>query len=156
MVHQPHPERTAAAPRRGRGHPSPAAADALRFGGRYEDLRDDRLANTLVREDAAVEREELSPHERLSCHVHRRWAHECISSPAHVIAVTGHRWCRSCEAEASVAVDEVSGAVSVVCTRCRTTPDSAATRQILRTCRASLAVVLDGRRACAAQQVRAA
>ncbi|MEV0054713.1 hypothetical protein AB0H34_29915 [Saccharopolyspora shandongensis] len=143
MAHQPHPERTASAPRRGRGHPSPAPADALRFGGRYEDLRDDRLAHTLVREDAAVGREELSPH-------------ECISSLAHVIAVTGHRWCRSCEAEASVAVDEVSGAVSVVCTRCRTIPDTAATRQILRTCRASLAVALDGRRACAAQQVRAA
>ncbi|MGW5642479.1 hypothetical protein ACWEV3_14375 [Saccharopolyspora sp. NPDC003752] len=156
MVHQLHPERTAPAHRRGRGQPSPAPADALRFGGRYEDLRDDHLAHTLIREDAAVEREELSPHERLSCHVHRRWAHECISSPVHVIAVTGHRWCRSCDAEASVAVDEVSGAVSVVCTRCRTTPDSAATRQILRTCRASLAVALGDRRACAAQQAPAA
>ncbi|WP_249124095.1 hypothetical protein [Saccharopolyspora erythraea] len=97
------------------------------------------MADTLISEDAAEERDELSALERISCHVHRRWAHECISSPVHVIVVTGHRWCRRCEAEAFVAVDEVSGSVDVVCTRCREAPGTAATRQIIRTCRASLA-----------------
>ncbi|MBB5159138.1 hypothetical protein [Saccharopolyspora phatthalungensis] len=125
----------------------PGPAELLQFGERYADLHDRRLADTLILEDAAEEREEISALDRISCHVHRRWVHECISSPTHVIAVTGHRWCRRCEAEASVAVDEVSGSVNVVCTRCGRAPDTAATRQILRTCRASLAAALESRRA---------
>ena len=134
----------------------PGPAEALRFGERYADVSDRRLVDVLVLEDAAEEREELSALERVSCHEHRRWAHECISSPTHVIVVTGHRWCRRCNAEASVAVDEVSGSVDVVCTRCRRTPDTAATRQILRTCRASLAAAIESRRARAEKQVSVA
>ena len=124
----------------------PAPAEILRFGERYAHLRDRRLADVLIREDVAEDREELSGLERISCHVHRRWAHECISSPTHVIAVTGHRWCRPCEAEATVAVDELTGDVSVDCTRCGQSPATPATRQILRTCRASLAAALENRR----------
>lgn len=124
----------------------PSPLELLRFGERYAEVRDRCLADTLIVEDAAEEREELSALERRSCHMHRRWAHECISSPAHVSAVTGHRWCRRCEAEASVAVDEVLGSVEVTCTRCRRTPETAGTRQIIRTCRASLATALENRR----------
>jgi hypothetical protein len=145
MLLQTFLERDGAERPRSRCPSRPVTADLLRFGDRYADMCDRRLADTLMAEDAAEEREELSALERLSCHTHRRWAHECISSPAHVIAVTGHRWCRGCEAEASVAVDELSGSVAVVCTRCRRTPDTAATRQILRTCRASLATALESR-----------
>jgi hypothetical protein len=36
-------------------------------------------------------------------------------------------------------VDELTGDVLVRCETCRRTPDTAATRQIVRTCRASLA-----------------
>lgn len=150
MLLHTYPERTEAEcpqPRRALRPPRPGPAELLQFGERYADLHDRRLADTLILEDAAEEREELSALDRISCHVHRRWAHECISSPAHVIIVTGHRWCRRCEAEASVAVDEVSGSVNVTCTRCGRSPDTAATRQILRTCRASLAAALDSRRA---------
>jgi hypothetical protein len=124
----------------------PAPAETLRFGERYAHLRDRRLAAVLIREDATEDREELSALERISCRVHRRWAHECISSPTHVIAVTGHRWCRPCEAEAIVAVDELKGDVSVACTRCGQSPATPATRQILRTCRASLAAAIENRR----------
>ena len=143
MLLHTHPERTEAR------HPPqrPGAAEILRFGERYADMSDRRLADLLILEDAAEEREELSALERVSCHEHRRWAHECISSPAHVIVVTGHRWCRRCEAEASVAVDELTGSVEVVCTRCGRAPDTAATRQILRICRASLAAASQSRRA---------
>lgn len=153
----PQTERRETDPRRSAIRTSrPVAAEVLRFGQRYADLRDRHLADTLIVEDAAEEREELSAHERISCPAHRRWVHECISSPAHVISVTGHRWCRLCDAEASVAVDQLTGSVSVVCTRCRKTPDTAATRQILRTCRASLAAASENRRADVPKQVRAA
>ncbi|MDA3623863.1 hypothetical protein [Saccharopolyspora oryzae] len=70
----------------------------------------------------------------------------------HVIPVTGHRWCRRCEAEASVAVDELTGSVTVVCTRCRQVLETAANRQVVRTCRASLAAAHESRRARAQAQ----
>lgn len=57
----------------------------------------DGLAAMLAWEDAAEERDGLSPHDRITCPVHRRWVHQCVSSPAHAIRVTGHRWCRACE-----------------------------------------------------------
>ncbi|MDI2032013.1 hypothetical protein QFW96_25550 [Saccharopolyspora sp. TS4A08] len=124
-----------------RPHPHPAETHR-----RYAHLRDRRLAGVLIDEDTAEDREELSALERISCRVHRRWAHECISSPTHVIAVTGHRWCRPCEAEANIAVDELTGDITITCTRCARTPTTPATRQILRTCRASLATATEHRR----------
>ncbi|WP_245645951.1 hypothetical protein [Pseudonocardia acaciae] len=108
-------------------------------------LADGRLAATLAAEDEA-EDAGLDPLERITCRTHRRWLHHCISSPVHVIVVTGHRWCRSCQAEASVAVDELTGDVRVTCTRCGRVPVGRATRQIIRTCTASLAAALDQRR----------
>jgi hypothetical protein len=119
--------------------------DDLDFAERYRDLRDRRLARKLAAEDVAEERDGLSPHERLTCRIHRRWVHECISSPLHVIAVTGHRWCRSCDREAVVAVDELAGEIRVTCVCCRQVPESRATRQIIRTCRASLATAREDR-----------
>lgn len=105
---------------------------------RYGTLRDRRLAAALVAEDLA-ERDGFDPLERLTCRTHRRWVHDCISAPAHVFVVTGHRWCRGCEQAADVAVDQLTWEVKVTCPRCRRTPESAATKQIVRTCRASLA-----------------
>jgi hypothetical protein len=105
---------------------------------RYADLRDRRLADMLAEEDFA-ELDELDPLERLTCRTHRRWVHECISSNSHVFVVTGHRWCRDCECAANVAVDQLTWTVTVTCPRCGNTPKGSATRQIMRTCRASLA-----------------
>lgn len=105
---------------------------------RYASLRDRHLADTLTAEDLA-ELDDLDPLERLTCRTHKRWVHECISSATHVFVVTGHRWCRDCECPANVAVDQLTWTVTVTCPRCLTTPTSAATRQIIRTCRASLA-----------------
>lgn len=149
MLVQPHPERIKPCRQRRRFPHArqPTPAEVVRFGERYADLRDRRLAHLLIAEDAAEDREELSPFERISCHTHRRWAHECISSPIHVIVVTGHRWCPQCEAQATVAIDELRGDVSVICRRCHKSPDTAATRQILRTCRKSLAAAFESRRA---------
>lgn len=112
---------------------------ATTTAGRPRTLSDRRFATLLAREDAAEERGDLSPHDRLTCRVHRRWAHQCISSPIHVIPVTGHRWCRHCEIAESVAVDEVSGTVVMSCPSCGQSPTTLASWQIVRTCRASLA-----------------
>lgn len=97
-----------------------------------------RMAATLVHEDAGEERGDLSPHDRVTCPVHRRWVHECVSSPAHAIRVTGHRWCRACDSPVTVVVDEFIGSVTLTCPRCRSSPTTAANRQLLRSCRASL------------------
>ncbi|MFJ8962609.1 hypothetical protein ACIRG5_24785 [Lentzea sp. NPDC102401] len=105
---------------------------------RYADVRDRRLAVMLAEEDAAEELG-LNPLERVSCRLHRRWLHHCVHSPDHVIKITGHRWCRECSSTASVGVDELTGDVLVRCETCREVPGTAATRQIVRTCRASLA-----------------
>jgi hypothetical protein len=110
--------------------------------GRYADLSDRRLAITLSVEDDAVE-SGLDPFERTTCRIHRRWLHHCISSPVHVVQITGHRWCTDCEAPASVAVDELMGDVRLICTRRGNTPAGRASRQIVRVCMASLAAAQD-------------
>ncbi|MFC0109326.1 hypothetical protein [Kibdelosporangium aridum] len=99
----------------------------------------EQLDAVLDREDRDEELGQLSPHERLSCPVHRRWVHQCVSSPLHVIPVTGHRWCRRCECAQLIAVDEISGTVSMSCPGCGEVPTTLPSRQIMRTCRASLA-----------------
>jgi hypothetical protein len=111
---------------------------------RYAELRDRGLAFALTEEDHA-EQSWLDPLERTTCRLHKRWLHQCVHSSAHVIAVTGHRWCRDCECSATVGVDELTGDVVVRCTRCRRSPDGPATRQLIRACRASLAAAQDGR-----------
>jgi hypothetical protein len=110
---------------------------------RRADLRARRLAATLHAEDLAEETG-LDPFERITCRHHRRWLHHCISSPRHVVAVAGHRWCRTCAAPAAVAVDELTGDVRVTCMRCGRSPEGRATRQIIRACTASLAAHQDG------------
>lgn len=108
------------------------------WSGGYTDLADRRLAATLTAEDADEERG-LNPFERTTCRTHRRWVHQCIASPVHVVVVTGHRWCRRCLAVAQVVVDELAGLVSVFCPHCRRDLDGPATQQIVSTCQESLA-----------------
>ncbi|MGH3432955.1 MAG: hypothetical protein ACRDQB_08985 [Thermocrispum sp.] len=105
---------------------------------RYADLRDRALATALAADDAA-ELDGLNPLERLTCRTHRRWVHQCVHSAQHVIVVTGHRWCRECEHPADVSVDELTWAVAVTCPKCGVAPAGPATRQVVRTCRASMA-----------------
>jgi hypothetical protein len=88
---------------------------------RYAELRDRRLALVLTEEDAAEE-SRLDPLERTTCRLHKRWLYQCVHSSAHVIVVTGHRWCRECECSASIGVDELTGDVVVRCTRCHRSP----------------------------------
>jgi hypothetical protein len=110
----------------------------LSSANRYSDVPDRALAATLAAEDAA-EHNGLSPFERITCRTHRRWVHECVASPMHVVVVSGHRWCRDCHATAMVSVDQLLGTVKVLCPRCWRVPAGMATAQIVRTCRASLA-----------------
>ncbi|QXV56457.1 hypothetical protein CVV72_05120 [Amycolatopsis sp. TNS106] len=109
---------------------------------RYADLKDRRLALTLSREDLEEEHDR-DPLERITCRTHRRWLHQCVSSPLHVIIVTGHRWCRSCSLALSVAVDELAGDVTFSCPGCGRAAPTRATRQLIRACRASLAAAHD-------------
>jgi hypothetical protein len=108
----------------------------------YVDLRDRRLATMLSAEDAA-EIDGLDPLERITCGLHRKWIHRCAHSPLHVIPVTGHRWCRDCSSATEILVDELTGTIQVSCPRCHQTPNPRATKQIVRTCRASLAAASD-------------
>jgi len=111
--------------------------------GRYADLADRRLAAALSTEDAAEEAGSLDPLERITCYTHRRWLHHCVSSPLHVIVVTGHRWCRGCSCAVNVAIDQLTGDVALTCPRCHEMPSGAANRQLVRCCRASLAAAHD-------------
>jgi hypothetical protein len=105
------------------------------------------LSRTLRSEDLAEDAGRLSPDDRLTCHVHRRWIHQCVSSPVHAHPVTRHRWCRDCEKALTVAVDEFAGTVRMTCPGCGAGGSSATTR-LLAACRASLGVTT-GRRSAA-------
>src|SRR5207248_9056237 len=108
----------------------------------------------LATEDDAEDMGLLAPDDRLTCHVHGRWIHQCAASPAHVSPVTRHRWCRGCRSELTVAVDELSLAVSMTCPRCGR-GGSAATTRLTAACRASLAAERAARcAACAGPGVR--
>jgi hypothetical protein len=116
---------------------------------RYTDLTDRRLAAALSTEDAAEE-QGMDPLERTTCWTHRRWLHHCVSSPLHVIVVTGHRWCRRCMCAVNVAIDQLTGDVALTCPKCQEMPAGAANRQLVRCCRASLAAAHDHPRTVAA------
>ncbi|MFD4640041.1 hypothetical protein ACFWN2_22195 [Lentzea sp. NPDC058436] len=95
------------------------------------------LIATLVEEDHAEDDGVLAPDDRLTCHVHGRWIHQCVSSPVHVNPVTRHRWCRGCDSALGVVVDELGGDVAMRCPRCGR-GDSAATTRLIAACRASI------------------
>ena len=59
----------------------------------YAALRDRRLAARLAAEDVAEEAG-LDPFERISCRLHQRWLHQCVSSPVHVVAWEQEAWLR--------------------------------------------------------------
>ncbi|WP_291413725.1 hypothetical protein [Actinophytocola sp.] len=127
---------------------APAHAGRPVVHDRYADLADIRLAIALSAEDDAEDTEDdtgLDPFERTTCYTHRRWLHHCVSSPLHVIVVTGYRWCRRCEREVWVAVDELTGDVSLSCAKCGEMPPGPANRRLVRACRASLAAAAEAK-----------
>src|SRR5262245_27577944 len=101
-------------------------------------LRTSNLDIQLAKEDRAEDAGRLAPDDRVTCHVHNRWIHQCVSSAAHVNQVTRHRWCRDCKTELTVAVDELTLTVHMSCPRCGD-GRSAATRRLERACESSLA-----------------
>ncbi|GLZ33922.1 hypothetical protein Lesp02_61100 [Lentzea sp. NBRC 105346] len=95
----------------------------------------------LAAEDLAEELG-LDPHARITCAVHRCWLHQCVSAPDHVIAVTGHRWCRACARPLEVSVDETTTrSVHLYCPSCGGGADTIANRQLVRACRTSIAAM---------------
>ncbi|MFE0023622.1 hypothetical protein [Amycolatopsis sp. NPDC059021] len=146
MSLQPEAPVTTASPRRNR-HDRLTLRPAGYVEPRYADLRDKRLAATLSAEDHA-EANGMDPFERITCRVHRGWLHHCVSSPLHVVVVTGHRWCRACSRALTVAVDELAGDVALSCPRCGPAPLTRPTQQIVRACRASLAAAHDSAAPC--------
>lgn len=94
-------------------------------------------ARRLAAEDRAEDAGQLHVDDRLTCHVHQRWIHQCVSSSAHVNQVTRHRWCRSCSTALTVVLDELAGTVTMRCSRCGD-GTSAATTRLLAACRASI------------------
>ncbi len=128
-------------------HPSAGtitAAPGTGVADRYVDLADTRLAVALSAEDVA-EDGGLDPFERTTCYAHRRWRYQCVSSPLHVVRGSGRRWCRRCECAVTVAVDELVGDLTLTCPRCGEMPAGAANRQVVRSCRASLAAAAAAR-----------
>ncbi len=120
------------------------AASAPRSRDRYREVADRRMAAILAAEDVAEEHG-LSTHVRSTCYVHRCWIHECISDPLHVLIVTGHRWCRRCDSEVEVMVDDTApGSVELSCDGCGVPPDSVANREVLFACRTSLTAMHGG------------
>ncbi|SES12239.1 hypothetical protein SAMN04488000_116106 [Lentzea albida] len=103
------------------------------------EAEDTTLTAVLSAEDLAEELG-LDPHARVTCGLHRCWLHLCVASPAHVVPLTGHRWCRPCRRPLEVFVDETTAHLS--CPECGTgTPDTAANRQVVRACRTSIAAM---------------
>ncbi|KAF0966636.1 hypothetical protein MLGJGCBP_00185 [Rhodococcus sp. T7] len=92
----------------------------------------------LAGEDAAEEALRLVPDDRVTCPLHHRWIHQCVASPAHINAVTRHRWCRRCAVPLPVVIDEIAGTATIVCPRCGD-GSSPATTRLITACRASLA-----------------
>jgi hypothetical protein len=68
----------------------------------------------------------LPPHDRVTCHLHQRWLHERVASPLHAIAVTGHRWCPTCQCTVKLAVDVLAGSCGCCCRSCGRFPDTLA------------------------------
>lgn len=98
------------------------------------------LDRRLSEEDRAEDNGLIDPDDRLTCHLHGKWIHQCVSSSAHVNQVTRHRWCRSCSTVLTAVVDELSATVLMSCPRCGD-GRSAATYRLLAACRASIAFV---------------
>lgn len=117
--------------------------------GQVRSSTDHALAHWLAAEDEGEDAGRLHPDDRLTCHVHGRWIHQCVSSQAHVNPVTRHRWCRNCEMELTVAVDELARTVTMRCPRCNQGSSTATTR-LLTACRASLSHAGGTTRACIA------
>lgn len=104
---------------------------------------DSTVVSVLAAEDLAEELG-LDPHARVTCSLHRCWMHQCVSAPDHVIAVTGHRWCRSCARALEVVVDEkTTRTVHLYCPSCGAAADTVANRQLVRACHTSIAAMHD-------------
>jgi hypothetical protein len=107
---------------------------------RYAEIRDCVLARCLTAEDQAEEASQLVPECRVTCHHHRRWLHHCVGSPAHVNVVTGTRWCRRCECALNVAIDQLTGSVTVRCPECGRGAETRYNHQLVASCQKSLAL----------------
>lgn len=63
----------------------------------------------------------------------------------HTNPAIGYRWCRGCDHQALVAVDELTGEVTIRCGLCGRSPRSRANLELVELCRRSLALARSGR-----------
>ncbi|MGW5721204.1 hypothetical protein ACWEVP_33855 [Amycolatopsis sp. NPDC003865] len=103
------------------------------------------LASTLAGEDRDEDAGRLDPTDRVTCRTHRRWLHDCVASPVHTNPAIGYRWCRRCDHQALVAVDELTGEVTIHCGLCGRSPHSRVNLELVALCRRSLALARSGR-----------
>ena len=73
------------------------------------------LADRLGTDDEAELAGQLATDDRLTCHVHGKWIHQCVASPSHAHPVTRHRWCRACETALTVVAGELARTVTMRC-----------------------------------------
>lgn len=116
-----------------------AAKTVARIVDHYRATSDRNLVARLSHEDHAEELGHVPAQLRVTCRLHRRWVHQCIGSPVHVIPVTGHRWCVSCDRAVTVEVDDMSGSIVMACPGCGKPPSTPVNAQIMRNCVASVA-----------------
>ncbi|MEV6448389.1 hypothetical protein [Amycolatopsis sp. NPDC051716] len=103
------------------------------------------LAATLAHEDHVEDAGGLDPTDRVTCRTHHRWLHDCVASPVHTNPAIGYRWCRRCDHQALVAVDELAGEVTIRCGLCGAMPHSRANQELVELCRRSLALARSAR-----------
>jgi hypothetical protein len=112
-----------------------------------DETADSTVVAVLAAEDLAEELG-LDPHARVTCPLHRCWLHQCVSAPDHVIALTGHRWCRPCRRPLEVVVDETTTrSIYLYCPECGGTADNAANRRLAQACATSIAAMHGARQA---------
>ncbi len=109
------------------------------------DGRHPLLTGTLRAEDRDEDDGRLDPMDRVTCRTHRRWLHDCVASPVHTNSAVGYRWCRRCDHQALVAVDELTGDVTIRCGLCGHSPRSRANVQLVERCRRSLQLARSAR-----------
>jgi hypothetical protein len=61
-------------------------------------MPDAELAAALANEDDREDRGVLAADDRRTCHTHQDWVAHCWPSRLHANRVTGHNWCRACDA----------------------------------------------------------
>lgn len=98
------------------------------------------LQPVLAAEEERALRGDLDPADRLTCTVHTTWIHKCAHSATHCIPLYGLRFCLPCRQRMDIAVDELTGHVTLRCPRCERGAATPADLRLVAACQRSLAL----------------